>query len=156
MTLHEIILTLHSYLRWIVVFAGLTVVVRAIGGARAGRKWDAKDGKLLFAFLRAVDVQILLGLFMYFATSALGIRMASHAGEAMKSSALRFFLVEHMFGMLIAVAVLHMGTARLKRRGDDPGRHRGTAIVVGIGFAILLATIPWPFFPYGRPLFHGL
>lgn len=156
MTLHEIALTLHSYLRWIVVVAGALVLGRAIAGARAKRPWTATDTKTLIIFLRVLDVQVLLGLFMYFATSALGVRMAAHAGEAMKASTLRFFFLEHFFGMFTATAILHAGTGRLKRRGDAPERHRGTAIVVGIAFAIVLLTIPWPFFPYGRALFRGL
>lgn len=156
MTLHEIVLTLHSYLRWIVVASGLVVLGRAILGARAKREWSSTDTKVLTVFLRVLDVQVMLGLFMYFATSALGVRMAAHAAEAMKSSSLRFFFLEHFFGMFIATAILHAGTGRLKRRGDGPERHRGTAIVVGIAFAIVLVTIPWPFFPYGRGLFRGL
>ena len=54
--------------------------------------------------------------------------------------------------MITAVAVLHIGLARLKRRDADVSRHRATAILVGIVLVIVFATIPWPFFPYARPL----
>ena len=57
-------------------------------------------------------------------------------------------------GMLAAAIVLHVGTARARRLGAAPARQSRTALVVGIAFAILFVSIPWPFFPYGRPLFR--
>ncbi len=103
-------------------------------------------------FARVFDVQVLLGLFMYCATSALGVRMFPHAKEAMKVASSRFFMIEHVFGMITAIAVLHIGLARLRRREADVSRHRATAILVGIVLLLVFFSIPWPFFPYGRPL----
>ena len=154
MSVNEVILVMHSLLRGIVLVAGVVAFVRAVSGARAGRAWTDTDTKMLRAFVGAFDVQVLLGLIMYFGTSALGVRMLQNASVAMKTSVLRFFAVEHLVGMIIAAAVLHVGTARARRLGDSPKRQTRTAIVVGIAFAIIFFSIPWPFFPYARPLFR--
>jgi hypothetical protein len=155
MSLHEVILVMHNLLRWVVLVAGVTVFVRAVSGARARRAWSATDTKVLQAFVGAFDLQVLLGLLMYFATSALGARMLQHAAKvAMKNSTLRFFAVEHLVGMILAAAVLHAGTTRARRLGESPKRQTRTAVVVGIAFAIVFCSIPWPFFPYARPLFR--
>ncbi len=154
MSLPEVLLVMHSLLRWLVLVAGVVAFVRAVSGARAGRAWSDADTKVLRAFVGLFDVQLLIGLLMYFGTSPLGVRMLQHAKEAMKVSALRFFAVEHLVGMIIAAAVLHVGSARARRLGDSSKRQGRTALVVGIAFAIIFLSIPWPFFPYGRPLFR--
>ena len=152
MSLHEVLLVMHSLLRWGVLVAGVAVLVRAVAGARAGRAWRDEDTKLLRAFVGTFDLQILLGLSMYFGTSALGVRMLQQGSATMKDSVLRFFAVEHIVGMLVASAVLHIGLTVSRRLADASTRHTRTAIVVGVGLAIIFLSIPWPFFPYGRPL----
>jgi len=152
MSLHDVVLAMHSLLRWIVLAAGVTVLVRTVVAARNRRPWSEIDTRVLRAFVGAFDVQVLLGLFMYFGTSALGVRMLQHASVAMKTPVLRFFAVEHLAGMLVAAIVLHAGTSRARRLGDSPRRQVRTALVVGLAFTIIFASIPWPFFPYARPL----
>lgn len=150
MGLHDILLSLHSLLRWGVLAAGVTVFVRAI--ARRGAPWNSADTKLTRSFVGLFDVQLLIGLLMYLGTSAFGVRVFSLGGAVMKNATLRFFAVEHFAGMLVAAAIVHIGTARARKLGDAPARHARTALVVGIGLLVIFASIPWPFFPYARPL----
>ena len=37
----------------------------------------------------------------------------------------------------------------------DAGRHQAAALYYGLALIILLASIPWPGMPAGRPLFWG-
>lgn len=152
MSLNDALLVMHGLLRWVVLVAGAVAFGRAVVGARKVRAWSDTDTKVLRAFVGAFDVQVLLGLVMYFATSPFGMRMLQQGSSTMKSSLLRFFAVEHLVGMLLAAAVLHVGVARARRLGEAAGRHKRTAIVIGIALVITFASIPWPFFPYGRPL----
>jgi hypothetical protein len=152
MGLHDVLLVMHNVLRWIVLAAGGVALARATSAARGGRSWNDTDTRVLRAFVGAFDLQVLLGLFMYFGTSALGVRALALGSAAMKDSVLRFFAIEHVFGMLVAAAVLHVGTARARRLGDAPARQRRTALVVGVALAIVFVSIPWPFYPSARPL----
>jgi hypothetical protein len=154
MSLHDVILVMHSLLRWGVLAGLVTALVRALLAVRRRREWNATDTKWLRASVGIFDLQFLLGLFMYFGTSALGVRMLAHASIAMESSVLRFFALEHAVGMITAAIVLHVGTARVRRLGEAPARHARTAVVIGITLAIVFASIPWPFYPYARPLFR--
>jgi len=152
-SLHEVVLTLHSAMRWLVLGSGGLVLVRAVSAARAKRAWTEADAHALRLFTAMFDAQLLVGLFMYFGTSALGVRMLAQGSVAMKSSVLRFFALEHAFGMIVAATVLHAGVVRArKRHGEQPARQRATAIVIAIALGIVLLTIPWPIFPYARPL----
>lgn len=153
MGLHDVVLTMHSLLRWGVLLAGLVVFGRTLF-LRRGQPWSAGDAGALRAFVGLFDAQVLLGLVMYFGTSVLGVRMLAHAAIAMKDHTLRFFAVEHIIGMLAAAAVLHVGSLRLRRLGEAPERQTKTAVLVGVAFVIVFFSIPWPFFPYGRPLFR--
>ncbi len=152
MSFHDVVLVLHNVLRWIVLAAGGLALARAMAAARSQRKWDDTDTKVLRAFVGAFDVQLLLGLVMYFGTSAFGVRAFAYGSEAMKNSVIRFFAIEHIFGMLVAAAVLHAGTARARRLGDAPARQRRTALIVGLALVIIFVSIPWPFYPSARPL----
>jgi hypothetical protein len=69
----------------------------------------------------------------------------------MKNSGLRFWAVEHVFGMLIGVALAHIGRVRA-RKTDSLRRHKVAAIFFGLALAVILASIPWPGTPNGRPL----
>jgi hypothetical protein len=43
----------------------------------------------------------------------------------------------------------------MARKTDDPAIHRRRMLVsVVVPLLIILATMPWPFMPYGRPLFR--
>jgi hypothetical protein len=151
MSLHDVTLVMHSLFRWVVLLSGAVVLGRTLL-TRRGQTWTETDTKMLRAFVGAFDVQVLLGLLMYFGTSTLGVRMLPYANVAMKDSVLRFFAVEHLIGMLTAAAVLHIGTSRARKLGEAPARQTRTALVVGIAFALVFASIPWPFFKYARPL----
>jgi hypothetical protein len=74
----------------------------------------------------------------------------------MRDSVLRFFVVEHLVGMVLAVALAHIGRARVRKAGDAVVRHRTVLIFVGLAMVVLLLSIPWPGMAGGRELFRGL
>jgi hypothetical protein len=145
------VLTLHSWLRWIVVLAGLVAFLRAVSGASGRKPWKLSDDRAGFWFIVALDVQLLIGLLMYFFLSPVTMSALSDFGGAMKTSSVRFWAVEHPFGVLLGVALAHIGRARA-RKTDSFRRHRVAAIFFGLALAAILASIPWPGMPNGRPL----
>jgi hypothetical protein len=153
---YAIVLFVHSYLRWLLLALGVAVLVRAIGGWRAGRAWTRGDDKLGVAFLSLVDTQMLLGLVMYFVLSPITAAFLAAPRAGMKDHALRFFGVEHLTGMLVAVVVVHVGRARGKRPPYDVGkaRHKLTAQTTLAWLFVTLISSPWPDLVYGRALFR--
>jgi hypothetical protein len=145
-------LFVHSSLRWIVIVLGLIVVLRAFAGWFGGRPWTASDEGASKWFTMVLDVQLLVGLLLYLGISPLTRAAFSDFGAAMGDRILRFWAVEHLFGMLIGVALVHIGRARARRAPAGPPRHRLTAIFVTLGLLVMLASIPWPGMAAGRPL----
>jgi hypothetical protein len=141
--MYGIVLIIHSWLRWAVIAAGIAAVAR--GGAR-----DSSTGRW---FTILLDVQMLIGLLLYFVLSPFTKAALGDFGGAMGNSQLRFFAVEHVFGMVIAIALAHIGAAKIKKA---PAERRGRLAMIFYGLALIaiLASIPWPGMPAGRPLFR--
>jgi hypothetical protein len=74
----------------------------------------------------------------------------------MRNAPLRFFAVEHPFGMLIGLALAHVGNAKIKKATEGAGKHKLAAIFFGLALVAILLSIPWPGTPGGRPLLRGL
>ena len=64
---------------------------------------------------------------------------------------MRFWAVEHVFGMLVGIALAHVGVARARLRRRPP-KHRIVAIFFGLALLAILVSIPWPGTPNARPL----
>ncbi|XXX77779.1 hypothetical protein WMF30_03260 [Sorangium sp. So ce134] len=152
--IYSFVLVVHSWLRWAVLLLGLWALVRSVQGWTQRRPWTATDRKASAAFVGALDAQLLLGLLLYVVLSPLRPTSLAALKAAMPIAALRFFAVEHVFLMIVAVAVAHIASARAKRAADPTARHRRIAIGVLFALLLVLAAIPWPFLPYGRPLFR--
>jgi hypothetical protein len=99
-----------------------------------------------------VDVQLLLGLLLYFVYSPYTALALDDFGNAMRSSDLRFWAVEHPFGPIVGLALLHIGRARAKKMTDGLRKHRTTAIFFALALIAIAAAIPWPGTPHPRPL----
>jgi hypothetical protein len=149
--IYAAVLFIHSWLRWIVVLTGMAAVARATVGAATGKRWTATDDRAGFWFSIALDVQFLLGLILYVFLSPFTQAAFSDFGGAMKNSVQRFWAVEHIVGMFIAIGLVHIGRARA-RKTDSLRRHTVAAIFFGLALVVILASIPWPGAPYGRPL----
>lgn len=154
--MHTGFLHLHNFLRWLVLFAAVAAVVMYALGYFNKKTFSKADDKIGLAFMALMDTQLLIGLVLYFMGPYLTALM-DNAGEVMKNSAARFFAIEHGFGMIVALILVHIGRAASKK-GDDTSRFRKGFIYFGIALLIMLITIPWAFRGNGvaRPWFPGV
>jgi len=147
-------LWLHSLLRWAVLLTGLVAWFRAIGGHTAKRPWTPKDELWGLLLTISVDIQFLVGLVLYVFLSPItriGIR---NLAAAMQINAVRFFTVEHVLGMIIGIALVHIARVRIRKSTDAARKHRIAMIFFGIAMIIMIISIPWPGMPVARPLFR--
>src|SRR4029453_14929536 len=145
----------HSVLRWIILLLGLLAIARAAAGVVTGRPWTRADDRGFAFFIRALDVQMLIGLIIYFGLSPITWEGMRHIGDAMGNVGLRFFTIEHPVGMLIAVSLAHVGERKIRGTTDGVRRHRFALIFFALAFLVILASVPWPGRPViGRPGFR--
>ena len=150
---YPIALLLHSWLRWAVLVGLVLVVLRSWTGRRTG-VWSAIDERIHAAVVGIVDLQFLVGLWLYFLASPFSRAFLADLGNTIHERGLRFFGLEHLTLMLAAVAFVHVGRARSKKTADGALRHRQVFAWTLTALLCVLAGIPWPFFPTPRPLFR--
>ncbi|MET0385593.1 MAG: hypothetical protein ABW321_06525, partial [Polyangiales bacterium] len=145
------VLGLHSWLRWIVLAAGIGVLITAIGALSANARSQTRTELWHAAFIGLLDLQFLLGLSLYLWLSPIAAAARAAIGPAMKNPTLRFFGVEHVVTMLLAIVVAHVGRARARRKEGRP-RARTVVIAQALWLLLTLAAIPWPGLDVARPL----
>ena len=109
------ILTVHSWLRWVIVIVAVVAVLRAITGWQSRRMWTRIDDRTGLLLTIAVDLQLLLGLLLYFVYSPYTSLAMDDFGNAMKTAGLRYWAVEHVFSAVMGIALVHVGRVRAER-----------------------------------------
>ena len=147
-------LHLHNLLRWVIIVLLLLAIFRSLN---AGKPFTGGHRKLGLFLLIAADLMLLIGLYQWF-TSPLGLKSIQTNGMdvVMKDGNLRFFAIEHMVGMIIAIVLIHIGYSYAKRSLPDNVKHKRTLLFYVLAFLLILAFVPWPFREFGRPLFPGM
>jgi hypothetical protein len=153
--LYSIILWLHSYLRWAIVLMALVMIAVTFAALRSGRAWSKSDEARHKALLGMVDLQFLLGVLLFVWLSPISRAFFAAPKAGMHDPALRFFGMEHAVGMLIALAVLHIGRKRSQAAASDLLRHRRACLSTLLFLVLAAVSIPWPGSAHGRPLFRG-
>lgn len=140
------LLHLHNLLRWIILIFLLVAILQGFA-KKAGML------KTSLWLLIAAHITLLIGLYQYF-TSAFGYNLIKLNGFAavMKDSAQRFWAVEHITGMIIAIILITIARGKVKKLN-----YSGATILYVIALLIILAVVPWPFREViARPWFPGM
>src|SRR5438046_968144 len=102
----QVILVLHNILRWAVLLFGLWTLFSAMSGIATKRNYTAADSRSNFLFMLSCDIQLLLGLVLYYSNSWFE---RLKAPGTMKDAYTRFFSLEHGLLMIIALILVHVG-----------------------------------------------
>jgi hypothetical protein len=136
-------LDLHNTLRWLLLLSLTVTLVKYLAGWLGNQPWKKVDNILGIVFTSLMDVQLLAGLVLYFFLSPVTKMAFSNFGAAMKNANLRFYAVEHLSMMLIAVVLVHIGRAKSKKAKSDQGKFRIASIFFLIALGLMVAAIPW-------------
>ncbi|HVG53329.1 MAG TPA: hypothetical protein VM846_02835, partial [Vicinamibacterales bacterium] len=154
--MYDLLLVVHSWLRWAVLILGLVAFARSAASRFTRRPWTPADETVGKWFVISVDLQVLVGLLLYFFFSSFTMSAWRDMAGAMADPIIRFWSVEHMVGMLAATAFVHVGRVRIRKAKDASRKHFLAAIFFGLALVLMLASIPWPFGSIDRPYLRGL
>lgn len=146
---YDLFLSIHNLLRWILLISGILAIVFAIKGLSGKTTYGKAENRWRLIFLIMNHSQLLIGLLLYFVLSPITKSAMQNMGAAMKNEALRFWAVEHLTAMVIAVVVTTIGNSRIKKAATDLAKHRTTLIFFGISMLLIVSMIPWD-----RPIFR--
>lgn len=152
-------LHLHNFLRWFILIFALWTMVKSASGMGGNKSFTKSDKRPALLLMITADIQLLLGLFLYF-TGVWGIKNINNMGgmgAIMKDKVSRFWGVEHITGMLVAIILIHIGYAAIKKDIPDGSKFKKVFWYTFLALVIIIATIPWPFREgIGRALFPGM
>ncbi len=142
-TIYLLIRHLHAIIRWLLLAGLLGSILTAFAGL-SGKDGLSYSGRL-FARLTVyfAHLQFLVGIAL-FITSPKVIFSA----ESMRSPILRFFLVEHTLAMFLAVILITIGHAQMKKANYEVRSIKKLLWFYIISLVIILFMIPWPFTRY--------
>lgn len=145
-TLYDALVHIHSVGRWALLLLLVVAIFNSlVAGQRPFIKSDARTGLILTII---ADLMLLIGLVIWY-FGPKGYQLLANfpggMGAAMKDPYTRFFGVEHITGMLIAIVLIHIGKAQGKKKIIDRKKHVRTMLFYLVALIIILATVPWPF-----------
>jgi ABC-type maltose transport system permease subunit len=139
--MYQILNTLHSYNRYLLLAALAFVLFRSISGWLGKKPYEKADNAASAALVGFTHLQALLGLILYFGVSPIAKTALEDFGAAMKNPWLRYIGVEHIMGMLIAVVLIQLGRTFSKKTADPVEKHRKVAVYTGIATLIIVGTL---------------
>ena len=128
----------HSGLRWLLLAALIYAIVKGFQSWKSGKAFN-KPSALIGLII--THIQLIIGLLLYFVFSPL----VSFQEGFMKNDITRFYTVEHLVTMILAIVIITFGYSRGKRKADSADAGKAVFAFYLIGLALILLGIPWPF-----------
>ena len=151
--MYNFVLILHSWIRWIALVAGMGATMAAFGD-RAQKAAPGRADRWGLALMAALDLQMLLGLLLYLVLSPTMQEILQNFSASMQDRAARFWAVEHISTMLVAVMLVHVGRVLARKAATPEARRRRLLVCLGVATLAMIAATPWPGMTNGRPLFR--
>lgn len=140
--MYPFVLFLHSVVRWLVVVLALAAVGLALYGWLGKKPWTIRDDRLGLFYTVVLDLQLTLGVLLYVFLSPITQAAFQDFGAAMKTQVLRYWAIEHIVIMIVAVALAHVGRV-LSKKANGPAKFQRAAIFFGLSLVAILAAMPW-------------
>ena len=130
----------HSLLRYFILIALVVVIVNSLIGMMNRKPFGFWDNKFSLYLLIFTHMQLVVGLILYIMNLNQN-RLVQFSASTMKNASLRYWTVEHLMGMLVAVVVITMARVSAKRLSDDTAKHKRHFIFNLLALAIIVITI---------------
>ena len=137
--MHTALLHTHSGLRWILLISFILSIVVLYKASKKSTPSNKIKSYVLFTLIIS-HIQLIIGLILYFISPKVVFQAAS-----MKNSVLRFYLVEHISLMLIALILVTIGYVKWKKAIEGTTKMKSLFWYYTIALLVILISIPWPF-----------
>ncbi|MFZ9586249.1 MAG: hypothetical protein ACO29U_01505 [Crocinitomicaceae bacterium] len=135
--MNSILTHAHSGLRWVAIILLLLAIVNAF----TAKTFEKKHKMINLFTMITLHTQLIIGFIQYFVSSG----KVSFVEGWMKEATFRFYGMEHLAGMLVAIILITLGYSKSKRGTTDAEKFKPIKLFYLIGFILILASIPWPF-----------
>jgi uncharacterized membrane protein len=129
--MYEILRSAHSGWRYVVILLLLAAFVTAVSGFTGKKAFTEGNRKLAVFALISSHIQLILGLLLYFMNDWYKLDSSVPSN--------RYWKMEHIAMMIIAIILITVGNAKSKKAVDAVTKHKN--ILVFFGFALLIITV---------------
>ena len=145
------LLTLHSIVRWILLISLTYTIWNSFKGWKKEKVFSKRDAINRQATVSIARLQFTLGILLYI-VSPVTRYFLSNFSKGVHIRDIRFFGMEHITMMVIAVALITIGGSVSRKKTTDNQKHKAIAVWFTIALVIIFLSIPWPFSPFtARP-----
>jgi membrane-associated HD superfamily phosphohydrolase len=136
MNAYSVFLHIHSGLRYVVLLLVLLAIIRAWADWFGRKAYSEGNRKLNLFALISVHTQLLFGIVLYFLSPFVQFNSGT-----MKNFDSRYWTVEHLTMMIIAIALITVGHSRSKKATLPEGKHKAIALYYTAALLIIVVAI---------------
>src|SRR5690606_11287018 len=126
----------HSYVRYAVFILLAVVVIVSFVGWLGKKHYTGTDDKLSLSLFMATHIQLTLGLVLYFVSP-----FVQFSSSTMKEKMLRYWTMEHILIMVIAVTLITMARVSAKKMTSSGAKHKRLFIFNLIALLLVMVGI---------------
>lgn len=135
----------HTLLRYFILLVLITVIVISLNKWLGKKPYTNLDNKLSLYLLIFTHLQLVAGLILYFVSP--NVKFNEYT---MKDSTLRYWSVEHIFLMLVAITLITIARLGTKKISLDSLKHKRMFILNAAAFLLIVISI----YMSGRGILH--
>jgi hypothetical protein len=126
----------HSGLRYLILIALIIVILKSLAGWMGKKPYTSLDNKLGLYLFIFTHIQLLLGIILYFTSDIVQFNEAT-----MSNKELRYWAVEHVSIMLVAVVLITMARITSKKLAESEAKHKRMFLFNAIALLLILVAI---------------
>lgn len=135
-TMYTGLLHSHSLLRYVLLLLLAALIIRALTAWLGKKPFIAIDNKLSFWTLIVSHLQLLIGLTLYFISP-----FVQFTADTMKTKELRYWAVEHIVAMILAIVLITIARVSMKKLAADNAKHKRLFIYNTVALVIIVVTV---------------
>jgi hypothetical protein len=121
----------------------LVSIIKAAMSTSGNTPYTPSDRKRTLFTMIAAHLQLVIGVLLYVTRG--WSQQFSNMADAMKNTYVRYWTVEHLSMMIIAIVFITIGNIRSKKMDTDGGKYKQILIWFGLALLVIIAAMPWPF-----------
>ncbi|MBC6399625.1 MAG: cytochrome B [Ekhidna sp.] len=131
--MYHFLLHAHSGLRYLVLLVAVIVIIKSLIGWFGDASYSRFDKVIAPTYVGLMHLQLLLGLTLYFISPFVTFDMSDKV--------IRYWSVEHILMMILAVASAQVGRSISKKAEDAQVKFRIQTIFFGISILLILVAL---------------
>jgi magnesium-transporting ATPase (P-type) len=134
--MYQGLLHTHILLRYFILIMLVVVIIMAVTGLVKKKPYGKLDNKFSLYLLIFTHLQLVVGLILYFISP-----WVKFSSQTMKEPAFRYWTVEHVTGMVVAIALITVARITSKKLTLDAAKHMRMFALNTVAIVIIVAVI---------------